>query len=600
MKITHGKQGLHVDASNYQLDIHEKQLRATLSMRGHSWSNLSLLASVDAGTRSSYTPDESYGAARLEISESGNELEVRVHAHSTFWKQRTTILRAHETGVDLHVEVEGNGQVHDVTLCGGRAIYPNGACGTFRSGIGFNSIFVPTPTEPIAAVRPAESAASLGVVGDAEPGRLHAVFSPPPLCFTFGTALAPLGTHIPTDGEWCGVMVLGAVKTLSMTSVSYEPLDGGWLVRMPFEGHTLVNGHWSSPTLSFIAVGSPEQTITALAQEEGVESEQRNNPAWWSRPLFCGWGAQCAVNASVQRAGDDGASQGLVGGMTAAGAPGLSRQILYDRWLDILKSHDVPTGTVVIDDRWQASYGTCEVDKGKWPDLKGWIARQHRQGRHVLLWFKAWDPEGLPVNECITAPDGTALAADPGSPEYVAHLQKIVHRLLSSDGLDADGFKVDFTQRAPSGSALQCHTDRLWGISAVYRLMSVLHTAAHQEKSDALVVNHTVDPRFREVTDMVRLNDILERDVHGNVVPASQQLHFRADIVKAANSRMLIDTDQWPISDKRQWLDYVQEQPLLGVPSLYYVESIDGSGEIITDEDLVMVAKSWRSREGGR
>jgi hypothetical protein len=592
MKITRDKEGLHVSAPDYQLDLREKQLRATLSARGRTWTNLSLLASVDAGS-----PDESYGTPEIEVRDSGDELEVRVHARSTVWKQRITVLRAHETGVDLHVEVEGNDRVHDVTLGGGRAIYPNGACGIFRSGIGFNSLFVPTPTEPVATVRPAEASAFLGVVGDAEPGRLHAVFSPPPLCFAFGSALAPLGTQIPTDGQWCGMLVLGKVETLSMTSVAYEPLDGGWLVRMPFEGHTLVHGHWSSPTLRFMAVDSAQQAVTALLQAEGSD-EKRDRPQWWLRPLFCGWGAQCAANAAINRAGDDGASQGLVGGMTAAGAPGLSRQILYDRWLGILESHDVPTGTVVIDDRWQASYGTCEVDEEKWPDLKGWIAKQHHKGRRVLLWFKAWDPAGLAVGECITAPDGTALAADPGSSAYVAHLEKIVHYLLSAGGLDADGFKVDFTQRAPSGTALQAHTEGLWGISALHRLMSVLHAAAHSVKPDALVVNHTVDPRFASVTDMVRLNDILERNIHGEVVPAAQQLHFRADVVKAANPRTPIDTDQWPISDKAQWLGYVQEQPLLGVPSLYYVESIDGSGEAITDADLAVVARSWRLGEG--
>ena len=52
-------------------------------------------------------------------------------------------------------------------------------------------------------------------------------------------------------------------------------------------------------------------------------------------------------------------------------------------------------GTVVIDDKWQSAYGTNEPDTGKWPDLKAWIAGRHARGQRVLLWWKAWDPEGL-------------------------------------------------------------------------------------------------------------------------------------------------------------------------------------------------------------
>jgi hypothetical protein len=67
----------------------------------------------------------------------------------------------------------------------------------FRSSIGFAGLLVPGPTEPVQFVRPARSSAVPGVVGDADPGRLHAIFSPPPLALGLSRAPADSPTHMP-------------------------------------------------------------------------------------------------------------------------------------------------------------------------------------------------------------------------------------------------------------------------------------------------------------------------------------------------------------------------------------------------------------------
>ena len=112
-------------------------------------------------------------------------------------------------------------------------------------------------------------------------------------------------------------------------------------------------------------------------------------------------------------------------------------------------------GTIVIDDKWQDAYGTNRPDLVKWPDLGGWIAERHARGQRVLLWWKAWDPEGLPPELCIRNPDGVPVAFDPTNPEARELLRATMLHLLSADGLDADGLKVDFTARTPSGRALE-------------------------------------------------------------------------------------------------------------------------------------------------
>jgi len=171
--------------------------------------------------------------------------------------------------------------------------------------------------------------------------------------------------------------------------------------------------------------------------------------------------------------------------------------------------------------------------------------------------------------------------------------------MLSADGLDADGLKVDFTQRAPSGTSLRRasdadDTDGRWGVAALHTLLSTIYQAAHAAKADALVITHAVHPSFGDCADMIRTNDVLVADATGAVVPAATQLRERAAIVASSQPRHLIDTDQWPMQNRDEWLGYAAVQGTVGVPALYYVERIDNSREPIESDDLHRIAELWR------
>jgi hypothetical protein len=377
------------------------------------------------------------------------------------------------------------------------------------------------------------------------------------------------------------------VPELRFTELRYAPLDGGFLLELDFDGHTEVTGSFATPPIVIRPAANPWLALSRYGLdhvERGLASPGPTAPAarWWREPIFCGWGAQCARAAS---------SNG------AAGPADFARQELYDEWLARLAEHDVVPGTVVIDDRWQAAYGTGEHDTERWPDLRAWIDRRHAAGQHVLLWWKAWDPEGLPSDECVLDPSGRPVTTDPGSQAYLAHLERIVTRLLGPDGLDADGFKIDFTQRAPTGHLLQrpgTTADAPWGIAALHTMLQTLYRAAKAAKPDALIVTHTPHPGFGDVTDMIRLNDVLDRDPVGQVVPAADQLVYRISVVEEVMPGHVVDTDQWPLADRAAWRAYVTAQSRLGVPALYYAERIDGSGEELTADDLALVASTWR------
>ena len=514
---------------------------------------------------------------------SGNEIVLT--ARSTAWDTRTTRVRCFEDRLELTVQVEGDGALDRVRLLGGQAFMPAGACGTFRSSIEYASVFSPAPSEPVQLLRPASAAVALGIVGDASAGRLHGIFSPPPLYLAFGWE--------PADG-WLTLNVAAPVEELQFTQLRYEPLDGGFLLEFDYDGQTTVSGSFVTPTIVLRPATDPLGGLTRYRKE--IE-----RPGWWSEPIFCGWGAQCAAAPIPgQPMSHPYYLKDLGPAVVPPGLPvafDLARQDRYDAWLERLARHGVRPGTVVIDDRWQLAYGTAEPDPERWPDLRAWIADRHAAGQRVLLWWKAWDPTGLPADECVTDPSGRPVACDPGSTAYLARLAAIVRRLLGPDGFDADGFKIDFTQRAPTGRGLRrpgAPAGAPWGIAALHRMLDTLYRAAKAAKPDALVVTHTPHPGFGDVCDMIRLNDILDQ------VPAAAQLAFRHSIVAFVLPEHLIDTDQWPIADRAEWRAYVEAQAQLGVPALYYVDRIDRSGEELTADDLALVARTWTAYRRAR
>ena len=241
---------------------------------------------------------------------------------------------------------------------------------------------------------------------------------------------------------------------------------------------------------------------------------------------------------------------------------------------------------VVLDDKWQATYAGNQVDEHKWPDLRGFICKQHSHGRHVLLWLKAWDPEGLPVEECITNAAGMTVAADPTHPGYERRLRASVRELLSPEGFGADGFKIDFTARIPCGPGMHTAGD-LWGLELMRRYLEIIASEARTVKHDALIMTHTPHPYLADLVDMIRLNDInTDKDVN-------QAMTMRARVARTAMPQAIIDTDNWPIGSRSAWRDYLTIQSDLGVPSLYYTNCFDSTDDLLQPEDYQLIREVW-------
>jgi hypothetical protein len=573
-----------VETSAYRLVVDRTHPVARFSEAdGRGPMRLFLLTAMD----SDRGLDSTLSLGPASVEEDDGAITITFEVVSSLWATKTHRLRCTEDEISFTATVTGEGQLTNVRLLGGTYTgNPRWGGGTFHSEWSARTLFDPSPDDPRSVVLSAAEPATIGVVGNSLPGRGHWFFTPAPLLFA-GNPARGADPGAATAEAWQTLELRPSTAEASFTELRYAPFLGGFSLELAYESQTAVAGSFTTPPLVIrTGVADPYAALAHHAQslrDAGLApTVRRDRPAWWTRPIFCGWGEQCRTAK-------------LEGGHPTSYA----RQDRYDSWLDLLADRGVVPGTIVIDDKWQTTYGCNEVDPARWPDLRGWIADRHAAGQRVLLWFKAWDPEGLPLDACVTDALGQPVAADPTSPVYREILREALRRMLGVDGLDADGLKVDFTAQTPSGPGLR-RSGATWGIALLHRLMALVYEEAKAAKPDALVVTHTASPLFADVTDMIRLNDLMRLHEPDPFAPAVAQMRHRARVAGSVEPGMLIDTDDWCMPSKAEWRDYLAAKPELGVPALYYATGIDHSGETFDDDDYAAIREAWAAWEARR
>jgi hypothetical protein len=546
---------MRVEGSGWSLTFEPGRPLARFAAAGGLLADLSLAWSVDRVD----APDSTLELGSPVLEQLPDRARVALDQRSLAWSRKRLVFDCFPDRLEGWVEVEGEGRLASVHLLGGQQ--PGSArwnAGWCASEPGFTRLWNPEPAR-WPRVQSAAEGSVIDVLGGPVPGMQHWLFTPAPW---FYAVAGP-------QGPWLGLGLDVERGAHRFTAFHWDARPDAFNLRLTYEGMTTVDGRWRSPALLLQpGAADPYAALSDYVGHLEVAPPALAAPAWWSRPIFCGWGQQ------VYEAGAEG------------GAPALSSQARYDRYLGELEVHGVDPGTVVVDDRWQATYGANEPDRGRWPDLRGWIAARHAEGRRVLLWLKAWDPEGLDEACCVTDALGRPVATDPTSPAYRALFASTVERLLGPAALDADGFKLDFTGRTPSGPGLRVHGD-LWGAELLHALIELVVSESRRVKPDALVMTHCCNPYFADVTPMLRLNDV-------NVeLPVVEQMEHRARVARIALPGALVDTDNWPMPDRAAWREYLAAQPRLGIPSLYFTTHLSFSGEPLEEADYAALRESW-------
>jgi hypothetical protein len=550
---------------------------------GDRWAELRLLASVDSATGD----DETFAVSGPSVEKMPGSLILTWALRSSQWAAKRLVITATRPSLSVRVEVEGTGRLTTVSLLAGRVVQAR-ASGFLMSGAWFESIVAASPGDPGRVVTPASESASCGVVSGSEAGRGRWFFTPAPFVWAASHAVPADPMTIP-GGPWLGFALDAVRGAAGFTGVAYRAVDRGFGFEIDYDGHTDINGSWSSPALVIAPASDPFAAIAAQRTRlasAGSTPERKGRggrtgrpiPPWWLEPIFCGWGAQCADAAAA--------------GLPMAVASARSTQAAYDGWLAHLAARGIVPGTIALDDKWQATYGANEPDTGKWPDLHGWIAARHAADQRVLLWYKAWDAEGWDPAWSVRTTAGDPIGVDPTNPDAEAAIRRSVRSMLGADGLDADGLKIDFTARTPSGRAT-VHHGTAWGVDLLALLLEIVADEATAAKPDALLVAHTPNPIVAPAVGMIRLNDALRLDDPRPDVDVVSQMRFRAAVARAACPGLPIDTDDWCMPNLATWRAYLAVKAGLGIPALYYATHIDRTGEEFEDADYALIRDVW-------
>lgn len=71
-------------------------------------------------------------------------------------------------------------------------------------------------------------------------------------------------------------------------------------------------------------------------------------------------------------------------------------------YAEAMIAHGLPPGILMIDDTWQADYGTWSFNREKFPDPKGMCDKLHAMGFKVMLWVCPWVSMDSPAYREIT------------------------------------------------------------------------------------------------------------------------------------------------------------------------------------------------------
>jgi hypothetical protein len=536
-------------------------------------------------------------------------------AKSTLWTKRYH-LDFHSDHLEFHAEVEGDGEVDSIRFFDSIAdtgfrehnallkhFYDKGHTSAREysqaSPVSFTQVLCPEPNSHSTQVFPAYQYGQVSVNADLEYRGGNLAANPGMLCY------AVTGD---TETEWVA-FGLGVTPGEHLFS-EYEYLGGKeFSLRLSCWGARRVTKEWRTPRIIIVQGDSAEQALSryvAILRSSGlVATPSRERPSWWHRPIVCGWGHQCyqadlfRIRSSPERKPDNAAYM-------------LSTQATYRDFTECLDDAELPWGTLIIDARWFQSGGLKNVDPGRWPDLRGFIRNLHSQGKRVLLWWPPWHPEGIPAEQCVryagtdnTIPrnrpsrtdklgplvPGGKIAIDISLPEVQQRIIGQVRNLLGPDGYDADGFKVDHVANVPGmyGMSFPSASGRVFGIEAVRMFSDLIYRAAKDVKPDALLIGQSPNPYLADVQDMLRLGDIYSK----NRDSIAAEMRFRARMAKIVDPTWCIDTDGWPMPSLSAFREYVDVQPALGVPSLYYATHLDTTGEAFTAGDYARIRRVW-------
>ncbi len=496
-----------------------------------------------------------------ESKEQGESVIWRFTAAQTCWKKKYLCVEITPGEILFRLEVEGSGSIDRVAIFAGFSpdllLDSKATMGSLKwarpawnrhwsgSPSSFAMVFNPQPVIPGAQRLASTVSQRVTCATTFGPDVFNTFFAPPLFAYGLGDAFSA-GLLAPVNAS--------RFNHFAFTSTS------GWGFELHYDGKTNVDGRWISPAIRVAPCSDAEAGMRDYAdylRQSGIAPEPSHDiPSWAWRPMVCSWGQQ-----TVWANKENGVSP-ATGTPITPGAGGYASQEACEEIIRMLEERDLPYGTFTIDMGWSCCLTIPSPDTRKWPDMKGFIERLHRKGKRVFLWLATWNPGGL--DDALKMPHAKGLqdCCDPTNMLFREKLTAAITHAISPEGLNADGFKVDFTGDLPRGDYQPA--GNLWGLELMHDYLKLIHDAMKAAKQDTVLETHCANPQFADVTEMIRLNDIFSPKEE-----IRQSMEFRARMAKIALPGYPVDTDNDPFISREAWMDYMRFQPSLGMPSLY-------------------------------
>ncbi len=544
----------------YSTNFNQLRLYSKSSENFYYW--LTPLSRIDNAEQ----PDKTLALGQLEvISNTSEKTIVRFIHQSNIWQNKCSYYIFTAAGIEHYMEITGKGTIDRLHF--GLGLFDNRIVG---STPGFDG-FIPGCPNFLGKKRFfITEYFSINVTNETSHWGLALNSGPLFYCFykenvpnvIWSGIIAPPGTNIFSSFDY----------NCKHSDISTEPDNilntQSW--SLAYNNHLTVDGSWESPHL-FIGFAndfdeSLNEYCSMLTNKGAVNGNSTPKADWWMKPIFCGWHEQVAIakqNSVLSKMSQEELE-------TSVESVDQCTQKNYEHFVNIIKEKNIPIGTIIIDAKWQQK-DACFVENNiKWPNMRRFIDSCHADGLKVVLWLQAWGLEGLSLDECILE-NGQPICMDPTSPKYQERLERGMQYTLSSDlnCLNADGFKIDYTNRIPIGPHIKTYDD-IYGFELQHYYLEFLYKNAKQIKSDAMVSLFIANPYFRDVCDIIRLGDYYS--AYGRPVDTMLQ---RAQVARIAMCDKPIDTDgTFTFSMENNFFKEFYIQADIGIPTLYQVENV--------------------------
>lgn len=589
---------IEVHAAGYTLVFDRQRLLARFySPDRRFYYHMSLISAVDTIAETDVTDD--LGEIRI-ASQDQRKIVIEIPLVSRLWREKTGVYTCEDDRLSYHVRVRGTTDVGGID----RAYFFRGRYreSELASVPGFDTIFPACTNFLEKQFFHASEYASINA-GHETFAWGYALASGP-LCFAMSDGVAAPWLSVglaPQANQWNFQSFEFNHKTPAVAA-EIDSIVGTQAFSVAYYGHESVtgDGSWQPPALVMQFADDRVKAIEAYVRHlrdrklvsSPSERDRRARPAWWSRPMFCGWHEQ----RQLPFARDDRRSNSARFLESTIKAADTCTQANYQRWLLRLEEKNCKPGTIIIDAVWQTALDVHEVDTTKWPDLRGFIDACHARDQRVLLWIDLWKHAQLPDGECAML-DGKPVCADPTNPAYVDRLKREIRYMLSNAPgcLNADGFKIDGQSVQPYGYGMKTQGG-VYGFALQRILLELFYREAKRNKPDALISLFSANPLFADICDIVRVGDLYS--VKGDPLSTMRK---RAEIIRLGMPGVLIDTDGLFYFN----LEYsvptlIEEQAKIGVPTIYVAEEIgeyrtfaQPSFRPLSDQDYRAISKCF-------